>query len=59
MDTTYISTIAFFTMAVGPPFGGVLYQFTGKETPFLILAFLAFADGCMYCLFVALSCMPC
>ncbi|XP_070211475.1 synaptic vesicular amine transporter-like [Littorina saxatilis] len=32
---------------LGPPFGGVMYEFTGKETPFLILAFLAFADGCL------------
>ncbi|XP_025095624.1 synaptic vesicular amine transporter-like [Pomacea canaliculata] len=32
---------------VGPPFGGVMYEFTGKETPFLILAFLAFFDGCL------------
>ncbi|KAK7508697.1 hypothetical protein BaRGS_00000263 [Batillaria attramentaria] len=32
---------------VGPPFGGVMYEFTGKETPFLILAALAFLDGCL------------
>ena len=37
-----------FLFAVGPPFGGVMYEFTGKETPFLILAFLAFFDGCKY-----------
>ncbi|KAL8599878.1 hypothetical protein ACOMHN_025410 [Nucella lapillus] len=32
---------------LGPPFGGVMYEFTGKETPFLILAFLALFDGCL------------
>ena len=31
---------------VGPPFGGVMYQFVGKEAPFLILAALALLDGC-------------
>lgn len=36
----------FFT--VGPPFGGVMYEFTGKEAPFLILAFLALVDGGIY-----------
>lgn len=30
---------------VGPPFGGVLYQFSGKELPFVILALLALFDG--------------
>ena len=33
---------------VGPPFGGVMYQFVGKEIPFLILAALALGDGCKY-----------
>ncbi|ELU03854.1 hypothetical protein CAPTEDRAFT_131587 [Capitella teleta] len=32
---------------VGPPFGGVMYQFVGKEAPFLILALLALFDGCL------------
>ncbi|KAK3599414.1 hypothetical protein CHS0354_036432 [Potamilus streckersoni] len=32
---------------VGPPFGGVLYQFAGKEAPFLILAALAMFDGAL------------
>ncbi|KAL5022481.1 hypothetical protein ScPMuIL_001636 [Solemya velum] len=32
---------------VGPPFGGVMYEFTGKEAPFLILAFLALVDGAL------------
>uniref|UniRef100_F1L347 Synaptic vesicular amine transporter n=1 Tax=Ascaris suum TaxID=6253 RepID=F1L347_ASCSU len=30
---------------VGPPFGGVLYQWSGKELPFLLLAMLALFDG--------------
>jgi DHA1 family solute carrier family 18 vesicular amine transporter 1/2 len=30
---------------VGPTFGGVLYEWVGKEVPFLLLALLALADG--------------
>ncbi|KRX21094.1 Synaptic vesicular amine transporter [Trichinella nelsoni] len=30
---------------VGPPFGGVLYSYTGKELPFILLALLALAEG--------------
>lgn len=30
---------------VGPPFGGVMYEFAGKEAPFLILSSLALLDG--------------
>ncbi|XP_021948937.1 synaptic vesicular amine transporter [Folsomia candida] len=30
---------------IGPPFGGVMYQFVGKTAPFLILACLALGDG--------------
>ncbi|XP_064629991.1 synaptic vesicular amine transporter-like isoform X3 [Lineus longissimus] len=30
---------------IGPPFGGVMYEFVGKEAPFLILAGLALLDG--------------
>jgi len=30
---------------VGPPFGGVAYEFMGKEAPFLILASLGVLDG--------------
>ena len=33
---------------MGPPFGGVMYEFVGKESPFLILALLALLDGCKY-----------
>lgn len=31
---------------IGPVFGGTLYEFVGKSTPFLILAALALVDGC-------------
>ncbi|CAB3380696.1 Hypothetical predicted protein [Cloeon dipterum] len=34
-----------FGCLVAPPFGGALYQFAGKEMPFLILAFVSLADG--------------
>jgi DHA1 family solute carrier family 18 vesicular amine transporter 1/2 len=30
---------------VGPPFGGIVYEFFGKEAPFLILASLGIIDG--------------
>ncbi|XP_034478957.1 synaptic vesicular amine transporter [Drosophila innubila] len=30
---------------IGPPFGGVMYEFVGKSAPFLILAALALGDG--------------
>lgn len=30
---------------IGPPFGGFMYQFVGKSSPFIILAFLALLDG--------------
>ncbi|CAL8082082.1 unnamed protein product [Orchesella dallaii] len=30
---------------IGPPFGGLMYQFVGKTVPFLILACLALGDG--------------
>ncbi|XP_006562620.2 vesicular acetylcholine transporter [Apis mellifera] len=36
-----------FGCLVAPPFGGALYQFAGKEVPFLILAFISLADGVM------------
>ena len=37
-----------FVISVGPPFGGIMYEFVGKEAPFLILACLAILDGCKY-----------
>lgn len=36
-----------FGCLVAPPFGGALYQFAGKEVPFLILAFISLLDGLM------------
>ncbi|KAK7601144.1 hypothetical protein V9T40_008585 [Parthenolecanium corni] len=36
-----------FGCLVAPPFGGALYQFAGKEIPFLILAFVSLLDGFM------------
>ncbi|XP_059619591.1 synaptic vesicular amine transporter isoform X2 [Phlebotomus argentipes] len=30
---------------IGPPFGGVMYEFVGKSAPFIILAALALGDG--------------
>nr|pir hypothetical protein W01C8.6 - Caenorhabditis elegans [Caenorhabditis elegans] len=30
---------------VGPPYGGLLYQWSGKELPFVLLALLALFDG--------------
>ncbi|XP_061600984.1 probable vesicular acetylcholine transporter-A [Cololabis saira] len=34
-----------FGSLVAPPFGGVLYEFAGKQVPFLILAAICLADG--------------
>ncbi|GFT46224.1 synaptic vesicular amine transporter [Nephila pilipes] len=30
---------------IGPPFGGVMYEFVGRAAPFLVLAFLSLFDG--------------
>lgn len=30
---------------IGPPFGGIMYEFVGKSAPFLILSVLALGDG--------------
>lgn len=30
---------------IGPPFGGIMYEFIGKSAPFLILSALALGDG--------------
>lgn len=30
---------------IGPPFGGIMYEFIGKTAPFLILSALALGDG--------------
>jgi hypothetical protein len=33
-------------MIVGPPFGGFMYEYVGKASPFLVLAALGLFDGC-------------
>lgn len=33
---------------IGPPFGGVMYEFVGKSAPFLVLSALALGDGREY-----------
>ena len=30
---------------IGPTFGGVMYEYFNKSSPFLVLAFLALGDG--------------
>ena len=43
----------FLGIVTGPPMGGVLYQFAGKEVPFLVLAFVAIFDlGLMAFVFI-------
>lgn len=37
--------LLFLFLAVGPPFGSVLYEFVGKTAPFLVLAALVLLDG--------------
>ena len=37
--------LIFFAL-VGPPFGGFMYEYVGKASPFLILAALGLFDGC-------------
>lgn len=32
---------------IGPPFGGIMYEFIGKSAPFIILAMFALLDGCL------------
>ncbi|XP_035235087.1 chromaffin granule amine transporter [Anguilla anguilla] len=34
-------------LLIGAPFGSVMYEFVGKSSPFLILAFLAIFDGAL------------
>ncbi|XP_069733699.1 chromaffin granule amine transporter isoform X2 [Phaenicophaeus curvirostris] len=38
---------SFSSVAVGAPFGSVMYEFAGKSSPFLVLAFLALFDGAL------------
>lgn len=33
---------------IGPPFGGLMYEFVGKTAPFLMLSALALGDGRKY-----------
>ncbi|XP_032990541.1 chromaffin granule amine transporter isoform X3 [Rhinolophus ferrumequinum] len=39
--------IMFLSTVMGAPFGSVMYEFVGKSSPFLILAFLALLDGAL------------
>ncbi|KAJ8026111.1 Synaptic vesicular amine transporter [Holothuria leucospilota] len=34
-----------FGVLIGPPFGGVMYEFFGKSAPFYVLSMLAFLEG--------------
>lgn len=43
MVSLQVSVLPF--LLVGAPFGSVMYEFVGKSSPFLILAFLALLDG--------------
>ncbi|KAK2720861.1 vesicular acetylcholine transporter-like [Artemia franciscana] len=36
-----------FGCLVAPPFGSFLYQFCGKEFPFIVLSLVCLVDGCM------------
>ncbi len=40
-----ILTLQNVLFSVGAPFGSVMYEFVGKSSPFLVLAFLAVFDG--------------
>ena len=35
-----------YFVIVGPPFGGFMYEYVGKASPFLVLATLGLFDGC-------------
>uniref|UniRef100_A0A914DT09 Major facilitator superfamily (MFS) profile domain-containing protein n=1 Tax=Acrobeloides nanus TaxID=290746 RepID=A0A914DT09_9BILA len=35
---------------VGPPYGGLIYEWAGKELPFILLALLALFDGVLQCM---------
>jgi len=43
---------------VGPPFGGVMYQFVGKEAPFLLLAALVLVDGVLQLMVLKIGIHP-
>jgi DHA1 family solute carrier family 18 vesicular amine transporter 1/2 len=40
-----------FFVLVGPPFGGFMYEYVGKASPFLVLAALGLLDGCKNSIF--------
>lgn len=40
---------------IGPPFGGLMYEFVGKTAPFLMLSALALGDGREYLRFEILG----
>ena len=42
-------------MIVGPPFGGFMYEFVGKASPFLVLATLGLLDGCKHSYFLSMQ----
>lgn len=41
----HLWNLCLLCLPVGAPFGSVMYEFVGKSSPFLILAFLALLDG--------------
>ncbi|CAD5111653.1 DgyrCDS941 [Dimorphilus gyrociliatus] len=43
---------------VGPPFGGILYEFVGKAAPFIILAVLVMLDGLLQLTIFDLKVIP-
>ncbi|OAF67436.1 Monoamine transporter [Intoshia linei] len=43
---------------IGPPYGGILYQFVGKSLPFVILAILALFDGTLQVMALKLEVKP-
>lgn len=45
MEKSHTAGVCAVFLSVGAPFGSVMYEFVGKSSPFLILAFLALLDG--------------
>lgn len=33
---------------IGPPYGGIMYEFVSRSAPFLVLAAVTLFDGCKY-----------
>lgn len=44
-------------VVIGPPFGGFMYEFFDKKSPFLVICFLTLIDGCEY--FISLELILC